>query len=201
MNIIARLKAIIEWDPKSLANILSEYIAFKKSIHISNIDSHIIYVANREVKEIYEKFSSDKLEIDQFIKSIDTDESIGGLNDDEIENQRDLLYAKFSHYEYVRNLYEINSLILTRKVPRNLEIYISEARYCYAFGQYNAVYSLCRTILEFCLKYLYCIKYKNDLESIAREKFPIGRLGDDLCEHDENLNEEIKGFIIMKLVS
>jgi hypothetical protein len=186
------IKAIVEWEPESLAGILSDYIHLKKSIRIKRIDSHILNIVDREVKDIYEKVFSDKLQIDQFIKYIDTEAAIEMLNDDEIESQRDLLYSKFSHYEYIKNLYEINALILTRMVPSNLEIYVSEARYCYAYEQYNAVYSLCRTILEFSLKCLYCIKYKNDLECIAKEKFPIGKLRDNLCENDENLNEEIK---------
>lgn len=97
------IKAIVEWDLKSLAIILENYISLKKSIRISRLDSHILNIADREVKDIYEKFFSDKLEIEQFIKSIDTEEPIEDLNDDEIENQRDLLYAKFSHYEYVKN--------------------------------------------------------------------------------------------------
>lgn len=144
------------------------------------------------MKDIYEKVFSNKLEIDQFIKSIYTKEPIKDLNDDEIENLRDLLYAKFSHYEYVRNLYEINSLILTRRVPRNIVIYISEARYCFAFEQYNAVYSLSLTILEITLKYLYCIKNTKSLEIIAKKEIPIGDLRNDLCDNDEYLNNEIK---------
>jgi hypothetical protein len=185
-------EAFFEWDIEALAIIVSDYISLKKSIHISEIDCHVINIPDEEVKDIYKKVFSKKLKIDQIIQSIDTGEPIEDLNDDEIESLSDLLYAKFSHHEYVRNLFEINSLLLTRRVPRNMEIYISEARYCFAFEQYNAVYSLSRTIVEFTLKYLYCIKNKESLEIIAKQKFKIGNLRDDLCDNDEDLNNEIK---------
>jgi hypothetical protein len=140
-------EAFIKWDTESLTVILSDYISLKKSIRINDIDSHILNIQDSEVKDIYEQVFINRLHIDQIIESIDTEEPIDNLNDDEIENLSGLLYSKFSHYEYIKNLYEINSLILTRRVTRNIESYISEARYCYAFEQYNAVYSLCRTIL------------------------------------------------------
>ena len=119
------IEAFLKWDIEALAIIVSDYISLKKSIRISDIDSHIINIPDKEVKHIYERLYSGKLEIDQIIKSIDTEEPIEDLNDDEIENLSDLLYTKFSHYEYVRNLYEINFLILRTRVPRNLENYVS----------------------------------------------------------------------------
>ena len=151
------IEAFLKWDIEALAIIVSDYISLKKSIRISDIDSHIINIADKEVRDIYERLYSEKLEIDQIIKSIDTAEPIEDLSDDEIEELSDLFYAKFSHYEYVKNLYEINSLVLTRIVPRNLKIFVSEARHCFAFERYNAVYSLRRTIIEFTLKNIYIV--------------------------------------------
>jgi hypothetical protein len=174
-----------------LTVILSDYISLKKSIRINDIDSNILNIHDNKVKDIYEQVFSKRLHIDQIIESIDTEEPIDNLNDDEIENLSDLLYYKFSHYEYIKNLYEINSLILNRRVPRNIESYISEARYCYAFEQYNAVYSLCRTILEISIKYLYCIKEMKDIEYIAKKNFSICNLIKKLCEHFENIKDEI----------
>ena len=46
------IKAIIEWDPEALAVILSDYILLKKSIRINCIDSHILNIVNRNVKDI-----------------------------------------------------------------------------------------------------------------------------------------------------
>lgn len=72
------------------------------------------------------------------------------LHENEIEQLgSDLFYSWFSHYEYIEGLYNIGSLILSiGKIPENLVHFIHEARNCYAFQQYSAVYSLCRTILD-----------------------------------------------------
>jgi len=75
--------------------------------------------------------------------------------------------------------------------PKNIESYISEARYCYAFERYNAVYSLCRTILDVSIKYLYCIKEMKDIEYIAKKKFSICDLIKKLCENFEDIKDEI----------
>jgi hypothetical protein len=188
------IEAFLKWDIEALAIIVSDYTSLKKSIRISDIDFHIINIADKEVKHIYERLYSGKLEIDQIIKPIDTEEPIEGLNDDEIENLSDLLYNKFSHYEYVRNLYEINFLILRTRVPRNLENYVAEARYCYAYEQYNAVYSLSRTILEISIKHIYAHKHNKSLKDIAEERKPISHLINDLCNNLTELNKKIRAI-------
>jgi hypothetical protein len=75
------------------------------------------------------------------------------LDDSEIEELQDLLYVWFSHYDYLEGLYEIGSLIMGYSIPQALMSYVSEARFCYAFQQYNAVYGLCRTILETAIRH------------------------------------------------
>ncbi len=59
-----------------------------------------------------------------------------------------LLYSWISHYEYIRNIFKINSVVLTTSIPQTLRLFIDEARTCFAFEQHTAVISLCRTILE-----------------------------------------------------
>jgi len=183
------IEAFLNWDTESLAVILSDYILLKTFIRINDIDSHII-----NLPDIYEKVFSKKLKIDQIIESMDTKEPIEHLNDDEVKNLRNLLYDKFSHYEYVRNLYEINSLILRIRFPRNLEIYVSEARYCFAYEQYNAVYSLCRTILEITIKHIYAHKNIKSLKTIAKEiaqrKINISNLIYNVCSNLTELNNK-----------
>ncbi len=75
------------------------------------------------------------------------------LEYDEIEELQDLFYSWFSHYEYLEGLYEIGSLVIGFSIPDVLKAYVSEARTCYAFQQYNAVYGLCRTILEITIRH------------------------------------------------
>lgn len=71
----------------------------------------------------------------------------------------DVFYSWFSHHEYVEGLYEIGSLILAAgALPANLSTFVQEARHCYAFQQYSAVFALSRTILEIALRDL-CLKH------------------------------------------
>ncbi|MFC1556954.1 hypothetical protein ACFL6I_19655 [candidate division KSB1 bacterium] len=73
----------------------------------------------------------------------------------------DLFYSWFSHYEYIEGFCSIGTLILEKgKIPDYLAHFLDEARICYAFQQYSAVYSLCRTILEITVRNV-CIKLKN----------------------------------------
>ena len=60
----------------------------------------------------------------------------------------ELFYSWFSHYEYVRNIFKVNTLILTAKIPSALRVYLDEARNCFAFQQHSAAIAMCRTILE-----------------------------------------------------
>jgi hypothetical protein len=59
-----------------------------------------------------------------------------------------LLYSWISHHEFVRDLFKVNTLIFQATIPAGLRQYINEVRNCFAFQQYNAAISLCRTILE-----------------------------------------------------
>lgn len=59
-----------------------------------------------------------------------------------------LLYSWISHYEYVRNIFKVNTLILTAKIPSVLRVYFDEARNCFALQQHNAAITMCRAILE-----------------------------------------------------
>ena len=80
--------------------------------------------------------------------------SLEALDDSEIEQLgSDLFYSWYSHYEYIETLYDIGSLIVSITIPEALKTYVSEARSCFAFQQYNAVYGLCRTILESAIRH------------------------------------------------
>ena len=74
------------------------------------------------------------------------------LPEEEVDGLADLLYSSYNHKEYVKNLYEIGCLILGIPVPRALLAFVSAARDSYAFQNYLAVLSLCRTMLEIALR-------------------------------------------------
>jgi hypothetical protein len=149
------IKAIVEGQTGGLFELLKNYSELKKKIKITILDYPVIRVQHPVAKEILEKVATGRLlQSDKVIRNLldlqddpasDVDDD---LDFDEIEELRDVLYSWFSHYEYVRGLYAIGALVVGITVPEHLWSYVSEARNCYAFQQYNAVLSLCRTILE-----------------------------------------------------
>ncbi len=66
----------------------------------------------------------------------------------ELEDIVEDLYSWFGPYGYAEDLIEIGVLISPIDIPSSVRSYVSEARRCYAFQSNNAVYALCRTILE-----------------------------------------------------
>jgi hypothetical protein len=80
----------------------------------------------------------------------------------------ELLYSWFSPREYGLELSLVDALILPISVPAPMRVFVEEARQCYAFGQYNAVYSLSRTILESAVNDL-CIRAKHMPKRILDE--------------------------------
>lgn len=132
----------------------------KRKIKKEMIECPVAKINNDIAREVLRKISqSEEFQTEKIIKIL---ENIAGTSfefdkldfeepdDDEL---RDLFYSWFSHYEYLQGLYEIGSLVVSYSVPHALESHISEARCCYAFQQYNAVYGLCRTILEIAIRH------------------------------------------------
>lgn len=99
----------------------------------------------------------------------------------------DVFYSWFSHYEYIKGLLKIGSLVLAGgKIPRNLETFADEARSSYVFQLYHASYSVCRTLLEVAIKDL-CIENNilpSDTKKIKRldnRKTSLVNLISELC--------------------
>ena len=152
------VKATIEGALVDLFTLLDEFKNLKKSIKIFLIDTAVPKVDNKKAQMIFKQIVSEHVfEADKMIVNIEnitgTDLNVDQLTPDETEQlESDLFYSWFSGYEYVNALYEIGSLILTISVPKILEDFVREARSCFAFQQYNALYSLCRTIIEVAIR-------------------------------------------------
>lgn len=68
---------------------------------------------------------------------------------DPYEAGRARLYDLIRPEDYLAGLAEINLIVpVGSQIPEHLDSFFKEARQCYALGQYSAVQSLCRTILE-----------------------------------------------------
>jgi hypothetical protein len=148
------VKAVVMSDGEELAKVLSEYVTTKKRIKTHFMRSPAPQINDSRALSVLQKISEDKnFPADNIIAATEDlagdSEPFLSLSDVEIEEfGSDMFYSWFSHHEYIRGLYEIGSLVIRLSVPDHIRQFVSEAKECYAFTQYNAVYSLCRTILE-----------------------------------------------------
>ena len=87
---------------------------------------------------------SDDLAVTQILQEID----LGDFHDP-YKIGLGLLHDLIRPEEYVASLAEIILIVpVGTQIPEHLHSLFNEARQCYALGQYSAVQSLCRTILE-----------------------------------------------------
>jgi len=148
------VKSIVEGRAAELPNLLCEYVRLKKEIKTSLATLPVTQIQDEEARELISKVSQETpLEADKIIKLLEDQSGesleLEDLDDDEIDELGSKwFYSWISHYEYVRSLYQVGSLIVGFRVPEILQTYVREVRECYALQQYNAVIALCRTILE-----------------------------------------------------
>lgn len=156
------IKAIATWEVSSLAKLVVEFADRKKEILHFLLKNPIVNLAspndtnNIEAMQILQKISfGQPMPVEMATSGgVISDYLSGELEEGEIDSLgSDLLYSWFSHYEYIEGLYEVGSLILScGNLPTYLDTFVSEVRNCYVFQQYNAVYVLCRTMLEISVK-------------------------------------------------
>jgi len=148
------VKAVAESDLPSLQKTLSEYVETKKRIKTQLLEIPTPKIHDREALSILQRLSEgENLPADNIVTALEEMAGVQGsltaLGEEDIESLgSDLFYSWFSHYEYIEGLYEMGSLVVSISVPDHLSKFVNEAKNSYAFQQYNAVYSLCRTILE-----------------------------------------------------
>ena len=153
------VKLILEGDVEEFTKMMGKFFDLKKKIQKALIDHGTVKIFDSQAQEVLTKIYDEKLfQADKILKGLEDSSGaefgFGQLDEEEIEKLgSDLFYSWFSHLEYIEALFEIGSLIVGISVPDNLKTYISEARNCYAFQQYNAVYGLCRIILEIAIRH------------------------------------------------
>lgn len=153
------IKAVVNWDVDRLTEYLIEFKDAKKIIRTYGLKHHLVNIheiKDKDARNIIQKvLSGESFSVEKALSGSEIGEFLKGeLNEDEIESLGfDLFYSWFSHYEYVEGLYEIGALAIScGRVPENLSRFVEEARQCFTFRQFNAVFSLCRTMLEICIK-------------------------------------------------
>jgi hypothetical protein len=153
------VKLVLEWDSKNLSKILQNFMDLKRKIKKNLIDYPIANIHDNAAQKILIKIQQEEpFQADNILKIFEgvTGESFDydKLEHDDFQELGDtLFYSRFSHFEYLEGLYEIGSMIIGISIPDILDTYVTEARNCYAFQQYNAVFGLCRTILEIAIRH------------------------------------------------
>ncbi len=148
------IKSVLESKGGQWTDAITEFYGLKRELKKYLMDRPIVKVADKNAQKILLKISKNELFVsDKLLKHLEgisqVDLNIDSLSEDEIEELGSLMFQSwFSKYEYVQGMYDISPLIVGITVPNSLKEFISEARNCFAFQQYNAVYSLCRTIIE-----------------------------------------------------
>ena len=146
------VRSVVESDFDKLRDLILDFRTKKISVLKKLSDLGVVEGINEKTKDILDrvqrKFPTDSI-IEQIEAASEESFSFYELSDDEAQNiGSDLLYSWISHYEYVRDMFKVNTLILRTIIPAELRKYVLEARNCFAFQQYNAVISMCRTIIE-----------------------------------------------------
>lgn len=146
------VKAVVESQledfPKHLAEFRDSKLRVLKNLGQYGVIDGIDNQAKEVLLRAQRKFPSDHI-LEQLSEEREDEAFFYTLSDDEVADLgSDLLYSWISHYEYVRDIFKVNSLILQTTIPMELATYVREARDCFAFQQHNAVVSMCRTILE-----------------------------------------------------
>lgn len=155
------VKAIVESSFENLPALISEFREKKIEVQKALIELGVVEDADDSEKEllirVQRKFPTD-IVIEQWERSAGEEASSYEFSDEEVDELgQDLFYTWISHYDYIRNVFKLNTLILRTKIPEGLRGYIFEARDCFALQQYNAAVSMCRTILEGAARDL-CVK-------------------------------------------
>jgi hypothetical protein len=82
-----------------------------------------------------------------------------------------MLLSGISPADYAAGIAEVTVLVSPFHIPPNLQQFLDEARQCYALGQYAAVQSLSRTILEAAVNDIAVRSGKMSIEVIEKDMF------------------------------
>ena len=155
-------KALIESDFKSFCKYSREYECIIGEIKLLLVKFSVAKIHDPKTRNLIDKISQgNSFAIDNYNSKIEeitglkviSDDVFEGISvDDENQFISDYLFSWFGPNEYINALCSIGSMVLGVSVPEHLQAFVHQARQCFAFQQYLAVYALCRTILEIAVR-------------------------------------------------
>lgn len=146
------VEAVAKSNFDSCETLVADFRDMRVRVYTGLTELSTVEAVDHETQEllsrVQRKFPTDRL-IEVLEGNSSDDAWFNDVSDKEVwDLGHQLLYSWISHYEYVRNIFKVNTVILTTTIPPILRLFIDEARNCFALQQHNAVISLCRTILE-----------------------------------------------------
>lgn len=202
-------KALAEKKVGDLIEAVQEYQKLRKSIRTLLLPQSVSSVNNETATDILKKITSgeglptDKI-IGYMLSVTGSNQLPDEFNDADLDTLgSDLFYSWFSHIEYITGLSELRPLVIRSSVRENVVQLVEQIKNCYAFQQYGAAYSLCRILIEACIRDIcvQCNLFPNFEEKVVlyerftwkqlREKVSSGSLEEDLKEIYSKLSKAI----------
>ena len=159
------IRDLLDDNNEDFGSAISDYITLRRDIYKRILASPASTIQDSEAADILRQISgghglpSDKV-IERLVQQTGENYSIESLSEGEINELGDkLFYPWFSHYDYIQGLAELRPLILHHHIPEFISRLVKEIKECYAFQQYDAAYSMCRTFIEACIRDI-CVRYK-----------------------------------------
>ncbi len=186
-------------------------VLFKQEIIKNEFTKSSVFVINdQEAKSVLQKINSGELFFaDLVIRSLE--EATRKKFNLEMTDWNELyeiasneLFSWFGPADYIQRLIEIGVLVIDIVVPKELEVLVEEARRCFAFERYIAVYSICRTILEVSIRDI-CLRIGKiqviDDRKQFYEKYRPGKLIRLVSNGNFQMEERIKDLYYDRLSS
>ena len=148
------IRSFMESDRKGLEAALTEYEALRRDIRTGLLDQTVVSISDPDAVALLQKITTGEgLPTDKFLQHLHSmsgsEQAVEEFGDDDFESLGSkLLYSWFSHYEYIKGLAELRPLVVSGAVGESVSRIIRQVKDCYAFQQYDAAYSLCRTAIE-----------------------------------------------------
>lgn len=148
------IRSFMESDWEGLKTALTEYQALRRDIRTGLLDQTVVSISDPDAVALLQKITTGEgLPTDKFLQHLHSvsgsEQTVEEFGDDDFESLgSELFYSWFSHYEYIEGLAELRPLVVSGAVGESVSRIIRQVKDCYAFQQYDAAYSLCRTAIE-----------------------------------------------------
>lgn len=153
----------MESDRNGLISAIKCYQELRRDIRIKTLDQAVVALVDQDAIRTLQKITTGiGLPTDKILAGLYSSTESGQIPDEFDDSDMELLgsdifYSWFSDREYVRGLADLRPLAVKTVVGENVHSLIQQIKSCYAFQQYEATYSLCRTAIEAAIRDI-CVK-------------------------------------------